>query len=968
MSSKTQFLVERLKQMLLRHTILTKICGGILIILGIIGMIAPILPGIWLVVIGLEMIGVHLLFIDRIKTWTKSMRTGWIPNQVQNWHALPLEVVHAKLKTIPDVGLSDLEAEKRLGVYGLNQLVAAKQSSALKLLLRQFKNVFILILLIAILLSVILGHDVEAVAMTVLVLFATILGFIQEWRAEHTLEALRALVAPLALVVRGGVEREISTQELVPGDIVLLSTGDRVPADGRLVNAINLKTDESALTGESVSAEKDAAALCTVKAPVGDRRNMVFAGTSVTYGRGRVLVVATGMQTEFGQIAGLLQNVQREDTPLQKNLDHIGKMLTVGALILVFIVGLLGVVRGQPILEALVFAIALAVAVVPEALPAVVTISLAIGVQRMSKRHALIRYLPAVETLGCTTYICSDKTGTLTKDEMTVRKMYLADGTIVEVTGSGYDPHGAFLFLGAPYTSQNLRQLLQAGALSSDAQLVDVDGVWGLKGDPTEAALVVAAAKAGLQKISLDEQFPRIAEIPFSSEAKRMTTLHQTAEGTVAYGKGAAEVMLSACTHIQTEAGSKPLTEKKRGEMLEAIHQFAQDALRVIGVAYIPVSSLAQAEQNMIFLGFLGMIDPPRPEARAAIQKCREAGIKLMMMTGDHEDTAEAVARELTLLVPGGRVVTGLQLSAMSQEELVREIETISVCARVSPEHKLRVIEALQKRGHVVAMTGDGVNDAPALKRADIGIAMGITGTDVTKEAAVMTLADDNFASIVAAIEEGRIIFGNIKKFLVYLLASNLGEIGLIAVATILGLPLPLTAVQILYVNLASDGLPALALALDPGDGDVMRRPPRNRMKGLFSQSLLAFMLLGGAWVVVAQLGLYVWAITSGRTMGTATTMVFCSLVLMQLINTYVFRSVRKSIFHRPFANRWLNWAVVWEIALLIFIVQAPVLHVALKIVTLSFNDWVIVIGTAATALPILEISKRIFLLARLKN
>ena len=883
------------------------------------------------------------------------------------WHTLSAHAVIAELAGDPAVGLTDSEARARLLWYGQNELAAAARLSGWALFFRQFKNAFIIILLAAAVLSGGLGHTVEALAIFVIVFFAALLGFVQEWRAERALQALQELSAPLALVLRDGVEREIPARELVPGDIIFLVTGDRIPADARLIDAINLKVEEAALTGESVATEKNSAMICRSDAVVGDRRNLVFAGTSATYGRGRAIVTATGMRTEFGRIAGLLEGVKREITPLQKNLNKIGGSFTKIALIIIAVIIVLGLWRGQPFLEVLVFGIALAVAVVPEALPAVVTISLAIGVQRMAKRHALVRYLPAVETLGGTTFICSDKTGTLTKDEMTVRKIFLDGGIMLDVTGSGYDPRGEFLSNNSPYpVTDGLRLLLQAAALSSDARLIKTDGIWDLKGDPTEAALVVAAEKAGLTKDLLDENFVRVGEIPFSSETKRMTTLHQTPNGTMAYGKGAAEVILASCARYQAEDSVKPLTEAMRETILKTNHLFAEQALRVMGVAYVPATDLAVAERDMIFLGLVGMIDPPRPEAKVAIANCRQAGIKLMMITGDHPVTAEAIARELGLLLPGGRVLTGQELGAMSNRQLEKEIESISVCARVSPEHKLRIIEALQKRHHVVAMTGDGVNDAPALKKADIGIAMGITGTDVTKEAAAMTLTDDNFASIVAAVEEGRVIFNNIKKFLVYLLSSNLGEIGLIMLASVFGLPLPLAAVQILYVNLASDGLPALALAVDPPEPDIMRRPPRKVNGRLFSRSLLALMIVGGAWIAAANTALYIFMSRLGFSTARSMTIVFVALVLMQLVNTYCFRSDRNSVFVHPFTNRWLNRAIIWELLLLSAVIYLPFLQTALRTTALSVFDWLLALGTAVTIVPVLELAK--WLLRRRKR
>jgi Ca2+-transporting ATPase len=883
------------------------------------------------------------------------------------WHTMSVSEVAIELKTNIDIGFTAGEVETRLKEYGANQLLKADRPHAYRLFLNQLKNSFIILLLGAAILSGVLGHLVEAIAIGVIIFFTAIFGFIQEWRTERALEALQALSTPLALVLRDGVEKEVPARELVPGDIIILATGDRVPADARLIESMNLKVEEAVLTGESVPVEKKSSLICPENAVVGDRRNIVFAGTAVTYGRGRAIVVAIGMYSEFGHIAGLLQGIKREVTPLQKSLTHFAKVLTNIALLIVLGVILLGFFRGQPILEAIIFGIALAVAVVPEALPAVVTISLAIGVQRMAKRHALIRYLPAVEMLGCATVICSDKTGTLTKDEMTVRKIYLNGGTVLDVTGSGYDPKGEFLLKSKHFQiDDSLISLLQAATLCSDARLMKSAGAWDLVGDPTEAALVVAAAKAGLSKDLLDEQLPRMAEVPFSSETKRMTTLHQTPKGTIAYGKGAAEVMLASSTKYQNEKGEVlPLTEKIRDSILKVTHQFAEEALRVIGVAYAPTTDLIKAQSEMIFLGMLAMIDPPRPEAKAAIANCFKAGIGVMMITGDHPVTATAIARELGLLLPDGKVLTGLELASMDSDELAKNIESISVCARVSPEHKLQIIEALQKRGHIVAMTGDGINDAPALKKADIGIAMGITGTDVTKEAATMTLTDDNFASIVAAVEEGRVIFANIKKFLAYLISSNLGEIGLIMAASILGLPLPLTAVQILYVNLTSDGLPALALAVDPPEPDIMTKKPRKTAEGLFNPGLMVVMIIGAIWSVCINITLFIWSKNSGRPLAEAMTMVFVSLVLIQFIKTYNFRSGIHSVFHRTFSNHWLNRAVWSEVFLLVPIIYLPVLQTPFSTVALSRFDWAVVLGAAITIVPVLEIVK---LIVRLKT
>ncbi len=883
------------------------------------------------------------------------------------WHQLDAAEVFRRLGSDAERGLSAAEAARRLSEHGLNELQAARRVSALDVLLEQFKNILIVILLVAVLLSVLLGHVVEALAIAVIALFAVLLGFYQEFRAERALETLQQMAAPVASVRRDGREQSIPAREVVPGDIIQLRTGDKVPADGRLIEAVNLKIDEASLTGESVPVEKQIAGLGEGDIQVGDRKNMVYGGTAISYGRGIAVVTATAMSTEFGKIAQLLESVETARTPLQDNLDRVGKILARAALAVVVVIAVLGALRGQPLIEMMIFGIALAVAVVPEALPAVVTISLAIGVQRMVKRNALIRRLPAVETLGSVSVICSDKTGTLTKDEMTVRKIYVA-GQVIDVTGTGYEPSGNFISTGQPIEATGpLLELLQGGVLASDASLSrfeandthkrTADENWKIQGDPTEGALVVAAAKAGMDKPRLDAKFPRVGEIPFSSESKRMTTLHAAPEGTVAYAKGAPEVILKSCTRAMHDHGVESLAPDKRNAILATAQSMAENALRVLAVAHKPGATLESAEREMTFLGLFGMIDPPRPEAKSAIATCGQAGIRPIMITGDHPVTATAVARELGLLRNGG-VMTGALFDATSDAEFERKVESLSVYARVSPAHKLRVITALQKRGYFVAMTGDGVNDAPALKKANIGIAMGITGTDVTKEAADMTLTDDNFASIVAAVEEGRGVFENIKKYLMFLLSSNLGEIVLLAGATLLGWPLPLSAVQILYVNLATDGLPALALAVDPPEPDLMRRPPRDPRVGIFSRPVLTLMTVGGLWSALVNLSMFAWALDSGRGLDESMTMVFVGLVLIQFFKAYNYRSDRWSVFILPFANKWLNLAIAWELLLLAVVVYLPVFQVPMGTFSLSLIDWMVLTGTSLTIFPVLELSK----------
>jgi P-type Ca2+ transporter type 2C len=874
------------------------------------------------------------------------------------WHVLGIRDVLKHLSTQQD-GLSSEEASRRLTQYGPNELQATHRISPWEILLEQFKNVLIIILIIATIISAFLGEGVDAIVIAVIVLFAVGLGFIQEYRAERAIEALRQMAAPTASVMRDGEEIEIPAREVVPGDIVLLRAGDKIPADARLVEAINLQIEEAALTGESVPVEKHANPIPNGSLAIADRKNLTYAGTAATYGRGRAVIVATGMNTEFGKIAQLLQTVESGRTPLQENLDKVGKNLARAAFVIVALIAAIGLFRGQPLIEMALFGIALAVAVVPEALPAVVTISLAIGVQRMVKRHALVRRLPAVETLGSTSVICSDKTGTLTKDEMTVRKVYVA-GDLLTVSGAGYEPQGQFSVNGSSVEpSEFVKKLLTGAALASDARNVynEAENRWHIKGDPTEGALVVAAAKADLKKSELDELYPRINEIPFTSETKRMTTLHKVDGQTVAYSKGAPEIIIESCTRQFTAAGETALDLESKCRILEVAQDMAGDALRVLAVATRANTGIEVAEQEMTFLGLMGMIDPPRPEAKSAIKTCEDAGIKVVMITGDHPLTAQAVANELGLLKIG-RVVTGAELDALSDEAFEREVETIEVYARVSPSHKLRVVTALQKNGHIVAMTGDGVNDAPALKKADIGVAMGITGTDVTKEASAMTLTDDNFASIVAAVEEGRGIFGNIKKYLMYLLSSNIGEILLIASATLLGMPIPLETVQILYLNLATDGLPALALSVDPPEKDLMKRKPRNSRSGIFTRPVTILMVIGGIWLASVNLGLFAWALGTGRSPEEARTMVFVSVVLFEFFKAYNFRSDRNSVFKQPFANKWLNLAILWELTLLGLIVYLPFLHNAFNTFSLPWEDVVIVLSLAVTVIPVLEVAK----------
>ena len=877
--------------------------------------------------------------------------------EIPAWHTLSVDQTVERLGSNLR-GLARDEPARRLSEHGPNELQSRGAESAWRTFAAQFQNVLILILLAGTVVSAFLGHALEAAVITVIVVFAVLLGFIQEYRAGRALEALKNMAAPTARVLRDGEEAVIPAREVVPGDVIVLRAGDRIPADARLTQAVNLSVEEGALTGESEPVQKTIGPLEDPRLALGDRRNLTYAGTLVVHGRGQAAVVATGMSTEFGRIAQMVDSVITARTPLQENLDRLGRTLGKAALGLVALVVTVGLLRGLPAIDMFMFGIALAVAVVPEALPAVVTISLAIGVRRMVKRNALVRRLPIVETLGSTSVICSDKTGTLTRNEMTARQLFTGHRRF-EITGAGYDSAGAFLEDGRTVELPgSVRALLAASVLASDARLVSRDGRSHVEGDPTEGALLVAAVKGGLDPAELHLRHPRVEEIPFASERRRMTTLHKGEDGAiVAYSKGATEEVMAGCTMQAVDGQPVPLDQADRERIRDVEVQMAGDGLRVLAIARKPDASVADAESQMTLLGLIAMMDPPRPEARAAVQTSQAAGIDVVMITGDHPLTASTVAREVGLL-NGRRVITGRELEAMSEGDLEQQVAEIGVYARVSPADKLRVISAWQAQRKVVAMTGDGVNDAPALKKADVGIAMGITGTDVSKEAAGMTLLDDNFATIVAAIEEGRIVFGNIKKYLMYLLSCNVGEIVLMTAAVMAGLPLPLTAVQILYVNLATDGLPALALAVDPPERDLMERRPRDPRTGVFSRPVVAILVAAGLWSGLAILSLFIWLLSSGRPLAEAMTLTFVSLVLIQFFNAFNCRSDRLSIFHRPWGNRWLNTAVGWELLLLMVIIYVPYFHQAFGTFSLRFADWGLAILVAVSIVPAVEAVK----------
>lgn len=866
-------------------------------------------------------------------------------------------------------GLSTVEAESRLQRHGANELADAGKVSPLHIFIAQFRNVLILILLVAVVISASIGDEIEALIILAILIFAVMLGFFQEYRAERALDALKKMTAPVARAFRDGQEVEIPAIELVPGDIVLLESGSLVPADLRLIEAINLKVDESPLTGESHAVDKQSDSLLGTHS-LGDTVNMAYMGTHAVYGRGSGAVVATGMSTEFGKIATALQEVEERKTPLQNSLDDLGKKLAIAALLVVSLIVLLGLLRGENLLEMFIWGVALAVAVVPEALPAVVTISLALGVKKMVERHALVRKLPAVEALGSTTFIASDKTGTLTQNKMAVREVFI-NGAVMEVSGEGYAPTGEFRLDGEvinPGEDYDLQELLRVAALCNDSRLVFDDGHWKITGDPTEGALLVAAAKGGIDLQTARTASPRVHEIPFTSERKMMTTVHGTPAGFLALTKGAPEVVLDHCSTSLLNGEEVPLTETHTREILKAADDLAQRGHRVLAAALrmLPGGPTdGGAESDMVFIGLWGMMDPPRPEARQALEMCDTAGIRVAMVTGDHKTTAAAVARELGIM-GRGREVTGLELDEMKPGELEEMVEDIDVYARVSPSHKLQIVEALHARGHIVAMTGDGVNDAPALKQSDIGVAMGIAGTDVTREAGSLILTDDNFASIVAAVEQGRIIFGNIKKYLMYLLSSNLGEILLMGVAVLVGLPLPLTAVQILYVNLATDGLPALALAVDPPERDIMKQRPRDPSRSIFAGNVWKLMAIGGIWSALVNLGVFIWALEYDKSHTQAQGLVFVSLVLIQFLKAYNYRSDTQSVFKIGFfRNRWLNLAVFWEMMLLGLIIYLSFLQGPFNTHGLSATEWAVVLFAVFTIFPVLEISKRILRPAR---
>ena len=892
-------------------------------------------------------------------------------------------------------GLAEEEVTQRLEVFGFNELETIKGPGPLSMFLSQFKDILVIILIFAAAISGLISFwtmefPIDSIVIMVIVIINAIMGFTQEYRAEKAIEALKVMAAPRAHLIREGEPIDVSASQVVPGDILRLETGDRLPADARLIETHNLHTDEASLTGESMPVKKNAKMVLDRNIPLADRSNMVHSGTIITTGRGLAVVTQTGMKTEIGRIAEMIQVADTKETPQQKRMRRLGKQLGFAILFICMIVltvqvavnWLMASLNLDTFIMLFTTAVALAVAAIPEGLPAVVTITLALGVQRMVRRNAIIRRLPAVETLGAADIICSDKTGTLTKDEMTVREIYVP-GRTFEVTGAGYSPEGEFIENGHainPLQNPQLSLLLRIGRLNNNASVQQVNNTWEVIGDPTEGALVVSAQKAGLTDKILNE-YPRIAELPFDPDRKRMATLHDTPKHqTVAYVKGAPELVLEKTTQILAKDGVRPITEEDKADILGSNDRMATKALRVLGMAYrICPEDLCDispegVEQDLVFVGLMGMMDPPRPEVFRAIRTARIAGIHSVMITGDNQYTAVAVANELGMFEEDDAVLTGEALDALSDEDLTDASTQVRVYARVSPEHKLRIVKALKKRGHIAAMTGDGVNDAPALKYADIGISMGITGTDVAKEASDMVLTDDNYASIVNAIEEGRGISDNTRKFVSYLLSCNAGEILVIFLASItfsvfFRWPLPLLAIQILFVNLVTDGLPALALGMDPMEPDVMKRGPRNPSEGIVTRRVWILIWVVGLTIAFVALGIYGFEmfqltsppfnLTPEEAWYRASTLTFTVLVMAQMVHALNSRSGHLSLFTVGFLkNRILLLAIGVSILLHIAILYVPFLSAVFYTVPLTLLDWGLVIGLSLSVFIVVEVFK----------
>jgi len=916
-------------------------------------------------------------------------------NLSKAWHAMEIEETLRDL-SVRETGLTQEEAQKRLSQFGPNELKKEKGSSSIKMFLEQFADILMIILLIAVGLSVFsyfitqdIGELYDAFVIIAIVIATATLGFVEEFRSEKAVEALKKMTAPTAMVLRDGKEIKLATSELVPGDVILLYTGDKIPADARMIEAINLKADEASLTGESSPVNKNIDAF-PEETPLNDRRNMAFTGTIVVYGRGKAVVTSTGMNTEFGKIAKMVQMTEEETTPLEKRTASIGKWIGILSVILCLAVGGIGILEGRYFLDMILWGISLAVAAVPEALPAIVTGALAVGMYRMAKVNAIVKRLPAVETLGCTSVICSDKTGTMTKGEMTVQRVYV-NGQAIKVSGVGYEPEGEFLFEDKKIdpSKPELHTLLTVATLCNDAKLEKDTATerWVIKGDPTEGALIVAAAKSGLWKGELEQQQPRIGEIPFSSERKRMTTLHVVPSKKIAYMKGAPEIVLERCTKVFANGKTRKMIEDERVEILKVNEAMARQALRNLGFAFreLPESSATvdeKDEKDFVFVGIMGMIDPPRDEVKEAIYTCRKAGIGVVMVTGDHKLTAVAVARELNLLGENeeeGKVLTGEELEKMSDEQLAGMVEKVVIYARVSPEHKMRIIKAWKAKGKVVAMTGDGVNDAPALKMSDIGVSMGITGTEVTKEASDMVLTDDNFASIVKAAREGREIYDNIKKYLTYLLRCNIMEILVMftvvvsvptlarifspaaTAATISEATVALTATQLLWVNLTTDGLPAIALGVDPGDPDLMERKPRDPNESVFTRDVKVYLSAMPILMTVLLLfGYFFYKPWEGPAQLTeARTQLLTAMISMELVNAISARSLKYPVFKvGVFKNKFLWYAILSSLGLQLLVLYTPSLQSLFDVSSPEPLDWGFAILFTAIVFVSLETGK----------
>ncbi|SMB93317.1 Ca2+-transporting ATPase [Desulfonispora thiosulfatigenes DSM 11270] len=887
--------------------------------------------------------------------------------ELKEWHYRDKDDVLKEFQVDEKKGITYVEAMRRLELVGHNELRKQKTVSPIVVFFNQFKDFMIIILLMATLISGMLGEYADAITIIAIVFLNAILGFVQEYRAEKSMEALKKLIAPDALVIRNGVKVKIPARELVPGDIVALETGDIVPADLRILEANQLEVEESALTGESLPVKKCTKAIKEKNVGIGDRLNMGYSGTTVTRGKALGVVVYTGMETEMGQIAGLIQKVQDDTTPLQKRLEQLGKWLVVFCLVIVLVVVVTGILRGEDFYAMILTGVSLAVAAIPEGLPAIVTIALAVGVQKMIKKNSIIRKLPAVETLGCATVICSDKTGTLTQNEMTVRKVFLADEEI-DVTGEGYEPKGEF-HGGNDKNKTALQLLSKIAALCNDSSLnkneTAITGLfrnndkssWKIIGDPTEGALLVLAMKAGMWREKIENKEERVYSLPFDSTRKRMSVIYTNNKHLNVYTKGAPDIILERCSHVLWEGKITPLTVQLREKILSNNDYMAKQALRVLGLAFKELpkgykyeENEKEIEDNLVFVGLAGMIDPPRNEAAEAVSTCKKAGIKTVMITGDHKITAQAVASELKIYNKDDLVLTGNDLDNMSDKELKRVVNKVSVYARVSPKHKLRIVKALKKQGQVVAMTGDGVNDAPAVKEADIGISMGISGTDVTKESSSMILGDDNFATIVSAVKEGRAIYDNIRKFIRYLLSCNVGEVLTMFVATLIGLPLPLLPIQILWVNLVTDGLPAMALGVDPADPDIMKRDPRHPKESIFAHGLSRRIIVRGTLICISTLAVFIIGFyTNNSNLELARTMAFSALVFSQLFHVFDCRSEKYSIFEIGlFSNPFLVGAVSFSVLMHLSVIYLPFLQPIFKTQSLGFFDWFVILSISA--------------------